>query len=166
MPATTRPSPYPEAGGSYYYPSDDFKTWRVQFEAIRDRYQWMDAVAKQFAFAYMRDSATEAVMDLTYSGPETLTKVLNAYETRFRLLDNLVRLRLQREGLLRRPCRRRQPGGRRRSLLKPRPRHGILAPDRRPPPIESVPAAPYVSRPSKGKNLPCLRLSRVSEDEP
>ena len=146
MPAKNRPSPYPDVGGSYYYPGEDFETWRVQFEALRERHQWKDAVAKQLAFAYMRDSATEAVMDIPFHGPETLTQVLNAYQTRFELLEDFVRLRLQREGLLRGSRCRCQPG-RRRSLLKPRGKRGILAPACRQPYIKNTGRTVRVSTP-------------------
>ena len=134
MPATNRPSPFPAVGGSYCYYGEDFDAWRVQFEALHERQQWPDNLAKQFAFSYMRNSATEAVMDISYHGPESLTQLLNAYETSFQLLEDLVRLRLRREGLLRGPCRRCQPGRRRRSLLKPRAKRGIMVPAQRPPP--------------------------------
>ena len=73
-------------------------------------------------------------MDISYYGPESLTQLLNAYETRFQLLEDLVRLRLRREGLLHGPRRRRQPGRRRRSLLKPQAKRGIMVPAQRPPP--------------------------------
>ena len=111
MPAANRPSPYPALGGSYYYPGEDFDTWRVQFEALRERHQWPDSVAKQYAFAYIRDSARDAAMDITSYGPESLFQLLNAYETRFQLLEDLVRLHLRREGLLHGSRRRRQPEG-------------------------------------------------------
>ena len=54
--------------------------------------------------------------------------MLDAFETRFQLLEELVRLRLHDS-----PCRR-QPGKRRKSLLKPRARCGIMAPTPRPSP--------------------------------
>ena len=60
--------------------------------------------------------------------------MLNAFETRFQLLEDLVRLRLRREGLLHSPSHPRQPGRRRKSLLKPRAKRGIMAPAPRPPP--------------------------------
>ena len=105
MPTANQPNPYPAVGGSYYYPGEAFDTWRVQFEALRERQQWPDSVAKQYAFAYMWDSAHDAVMDIASYRPESLTQMLNAFETRFQLLEDLVRLRLQREGLLHGPCR-------------------------------------------------------------
>ena len=83
----------------------------------------------------MRDSAHDAVRDITLAEPENLTQMLDAYEDRFQLLEDLVRHRVQREGLLRGSRRQRQPGGRgRRSLLKPRAKRGILTPTPRPSP--------------------------------
>ena len=60
--------------------------------------------------------------------------MLNAFETRFQLLQDLVRIHLRREGLLQGSRRQRQPGRRRKSLLKPRAKRGIMAPAQRPPP--------------------------------
>ena len=84
-------------GGSYYYPGEDFCAWRAQFKALCGRQQWPDSVAKPLAFAYMGDSANEAVMDIPYDGPESLTQLLDAYRTRFQLFDNLRILRLRGE---------------------------------------------------------------------
>ena len=134
MPTANRPSSYLILGGSYYYPGEDFATWRVQFEALCERQQWPDSIAKQYPYAYMQESAGEAVMDIISYGPESLTQMLNAFETRFQLLEDLVRLRLRREGLIHGSRRRCQPGRRRKSLLKPRARRGIMAPTPRPPP--------------------------------
>ena len=56
MPVHGRLAPYPDGiRGSYYYLYDDFRTWRYRFEALVGRYQWKNDVAKQFAFAYLRD---------------------------------------------------------------------------------------------------------------
>ena len=86
----------------------------------------------------MRDTAHDAVQDIPLYGPQNLAQMLNAYEDRFRLLGDLVRHRMQKEGFLRGFRRRRQPGGpRRRSLLKPRAKRGILAPTPQPPPLRS-----------------------------
>ena len=125
-------------GGSYYYPSEDFYAWRVQFEALSEHERWPDDLAKQYAYAYMRDAAHDAVGDIPLFGPQNLAQMLNTYEDRFRLLEDLVRCRMQREGLLSGSRRRRQPGGpRRRSLLKPRAKRSILAPTPQPPPLGS-----------------------------
>ena len=61
--------PYP-AGIRYFYylPGEDFQTWRYQFEGIADRYQWTNTVTKQFAFAYMSDTATQTVIDILSMG--------------------------------------------------------------------------------------------------
>ena len=58
--------------------------------------------------------------------------MLDAYEERFQLLDDLVRIRMREEGLLRAPGHLRRPGGRRKSLLKPRAKRGIMTPIARP----------------------------------
>ena len=131
MPTADRTSSNPATGGSYYYPGEDFDTWRVQFKALCECQQWPDSVAKPLAFTYMRDSATEAVMDITYYGPESLTQLLDAYGTRFQLFEDLRILRLRGEELFQDLCRRSQSRMRRRSLLKPRPMRGILVPTQR-----------------------------------
>ena len=64
MPTANRPRSHSILGGSYYYPGEDFAIWRVQFKALRERQQWPDSLAKQYAYAYMQDSAREAVMDI------------------------------------------------------------------------------------------------------
>ena len=100
-----------EIRGSYYYLDDDFQAWRSQFEALVERHQWMDAVAKQFAFAYMRDMATQTVVDIPLYGPETLGQMLNTYQDWFGLIEDLVRLCMGRGGTLRGPRRRRPTQG-------------------------------------------------------
>ena len=122
-------------GGSYYYPGEDFYAWRAQFEALIEHERWPDNLAKQYAYAYMRDTAHDAVQDIPLFGPQNLTQMLNTYEDRFRLLEDLVRRHMQKEGLLRGSRRRRQPGGpRRRSLLKPSAKRSIIAPTPQTPP--------------------------------
>ena len=128
MPTADRTSLNPATGGSYYYPGEDFDTWRAQFKALCERQQWPDSVAKPLAFAYMGDSANEAVMDIPYYGPECLTQLLDAYRTRFQLFDNLRILRLRGGELFQDPRCRNPSGRRRRSLPQPRPTHGLLAP--------------------------------------
>ena len=121
--------------GSSYYPGKDFYARRAQFEALSEHERWPDNIAKQYAYAYMRESAHDVVGDIPLSGPGNLTQLLNAYEDRFLLLEDLVRRRMQREALLRGSHRQRQPGGKRRkSLLKPRAKRGILAPTPQPSP--------------------------------
>ena len=131
MPTADRTSINPAPGGPYYYPGEDFDTWRVQFKALCKRQQWPDSIAKPLAFAYMRDSATEAVMDIPYYGPESLTQLLDAYGTRFQLFENLRALRLRGEELFQDPRRRSPSGMRRRSLLKPQRMLGLLVPTQR-----------------------------------
>ncbi len=58
--------------------------------------------------------------------------MLDAYEERFQLLDDLVRIRMREEGLLRAPRHLRGPGGKRKSRLKPRAKRGIMTPVARP----------------------------------
>ena len=128
MPTADRTSLDPATGDLYYYPGDDFDTWKSQFTALCGRQQWPDSVAKPFAFAYMGDLANEAVMDIPYDGTESLTQLLDAYKTRFQLLDNLRILRLQGEELSQDPCGRDPSGRRRRSLLWPPPMRGLLVP--------------------------------------
>ena len=87
----SRPAPYSNGiEGSYYYLDNNFRAWRSQLKALVERHQWTDAVAKQFAFAYMRDMATQTVMDIPLYGPETLGQMLNAYQNRFNLIEDLV----------------------------------------------------------------------------
>ena len=95
-----------------------------------------DPVAKQFAFACMRDMATQTVMDFPLYGPETLCQMLNAYQDRFCLVEDLVRHGMRRGGNLRGPHYRHRTR-RRRSLLMPPPKRGIVGPITTPP-IERV----------------------------
>ena len=45
----SRPAPYSDGiRGSYYYLYDDFRAWRNQYEALVERHQWTEAVARQF----------------------------------------------------------------------------------------------------------------------
>ena len=133
MPEQTPPLPhFSEAQGSYYYLSNDFRSWRARFENLVNQHQLTDLVAKQFAFVCMRDLATQAVMDIPLYGPETLSQMLNAYQDRFCLIQDLERLRTQRGGNLHGPWRRRR-ARRRRSLLRPYPKRGIRTPTSTPP---------------------------------
>ena len=43
-------------------------------------------VAKQLAFAYMRDWATQVVMDIPVYGSVTIEQMLDAYQDRFSLI--------------------------------------------------------------------------------
>ena len=80
MPAQDLQPPYPAGIRSFdYFPGDDFRAWRHQFEALAERSQWTNAVAKQYAFAYMRDWATQVVMDIPLYGSETMKQMLDAY---------------------------------------------------------------------------------------
>ena len=139
MPAVNQHRSYPILGGAYYYPGEDFTIWRVQFEALCEHQQWPDSVAKPLAFAYMRDSATEAVMDIPYYGPESLTQFLDAYGTRFQLLKDLRILRLQGEELSQDPRCQSQSEMGRRSLLKPPPTRGSPVPStQQPSPLPEI----------------------------
>ena len=133
MPEPTPPPPhFSEAQGSYYYLSNDFRSWRARFENLVSQHQLTDLVAKQFAFVCMRDLATQAVMDISLYGPETLSQMLNTYQDRFCLVQDLERLRTQRGGNLHGPWHRRR-ARRRRSLLRPYPKRGIRMPTLTPP---------------------------------
>ena len=118
--------PYPRC--FYYLLGDDFRTWRYRFKALVERYQWTNAVANQFAFAYMRDMATQVIMDISLYGSETIEQMLDAYKDRFSLIKDFRQLPTQR-GAPQGHWRRRQPY-KRKSLLKPRPKRGIHAPIR------------------------------------
>ena len=124
MPAVNHSRSCPILGGAYYYPGEDFTVWRVQFEALCERQQWPDSVA----FAYTRNSATEAVMDIPHCGPESLAQFLDAYETRFQLFEDLRILRIRGEELPPEPRSRSPSGRRRQSLLKPRSTRGTPVP--------------------------------------
>ena len=128
MPEQTPPLPhFSEAKGSYYYLSNDFRSWRARFKNLVNQHQLTDLVAKQFAFVCMRDLATQAVMDIPLYGPETLSQTLNAYQDQFCLIQDLERLRTQTGGNLHGPWRRRR-ARRRRSLLRPYLKRGIRTP--------------------------------------
>ena len=123
----------PEVGGAaYYYIGEDFRAWRSQFETLQEHERWSDHTARRYTSACMRGTAHDAIIDIPLTGPSSFTQLLDAYEERFFLLEDLVQLRMKREGLLRTPRRRRQPGEKRRSLLKPRAKRGILTPTARP----------------------------------
>ena len=136
--------PYP-AGIRYYYhlPGEDFRVWRRRFKGLADRYRWTDAVTKQFAFAHMRNTATQTVMDIPLYGPETAEELLEAYQDRFYLGEDIENLRLliARRRVAQACCRRsccpryRCRRTRKRSLLKPRVKWGI------PPPVRPHPVA-------------------------
>ena len=137
MPTVNRSRSHVVSGGAaFYYPGEDFRAWRAQFEALQEHEQWSDPVARQYACACMRDTAHDAVRDIMLANPGSLPQMLNAFEDWFQVLEDLVWHRMQRERLLPGPRRRRQPGGRkRRSLLKLRAKRGIMAPT-------SIPAVP------------------------
>ena len=95
----------------------------------------------------MRDSAQVAVEDIPLHGPQDMAQMLKLYEERFWLLEDLVRRRLRSEGFIRGFRRRRQPRGpRRKSLLKPRAKRGIMPPT-------SIPAVPP---PGSSSRMICL----------
>ena len=71
-----------------YLPDEDFLVWRSQFQAVVNRYQWTNAVAKQFTFAYMKDIATQAVLDIPLSESETVEQMLDEYQDRFCMGSN------------------------------------------------------------------------------
>ena len=101
-------SPCP-AGIRYFYHlhREDFRAWRCQFEGLANQYQWTDAVTKQFAFAYMRDIATQAVMDIPLYWSGTAGELLDAYQERFRLGEDLdLQLLIARRRVAQACCRR------------------------------------------------------------
>ena len=62
MPTADRSRSHPVVGGSsYYYPGEDFRAWKAQFEALREHERWPDHVARRYASACMRDTAHDAV---------------------------------------------------------------------------------------------------------
>ena len=127
MPIANRSRYHPEVGGaSYYYIGEDFRAWRAQFDALYEHERWPDRTARRYANACMRDSTHDAVRDITLAGPRSCSMMLDAYEERFQLLDDLVRIRMREEGLLRAPRHRRRPGEKRRGLRKPRAKRGIM----------------------------------------
>ena len=64
-------------------PGENFLAWRSQFQVIADYHQWTDEEAKQLAYAYMKGTALESVMDVLLTGPETIGQVLDEYQNRF-----------------------------------------------------------------------------------
>ena len=89
MPSIDRIHSNPTAEELHYFPGDDFETWRARFLELCRRQRWTDSVAKPLAYAYKRDLATEAVMDVPYHGPEDLTAFLDIYRTRLRRLEEV-----------------------------------------------------------------------------
>ena len=80
MPTADRSQYPPGVGGApYYYPGEDFNAWRTRFVDLCGRQQWPDRIAKPIAFAYTRDLATVAVMDVSYHGPADLATFLDTY---------------------------------------------------------------------------------------
>ena len=113
MPTANQSRSYPLVGGAaYYYPGEDFRAWRAQFEALQEHERWPDRVARRYASRCMQGTAHDAVRDITLAGPRHITQMLNTYEERFQMLEDLVRLRMLKEGLLHGARRLRQPGGR------------------------------------------------------
>ena len=163
MPTADRSRYHPEVGGaSYHYPGEDFGAWRAQFEALQEHERWSDRTARRYANACMRDAAHDAVWDITLTGPSSCSMMLDAYEERFFLLEDLVRLRMRQEGFLRVPRRWRQPGERRRSLLKPRAKRGILTPTTRPLPPWNAGRVVRIEAP--GGRMEEIALTSDSED--
>ena len=64
-------------------PGENFLAWRSQFQVIADYHRWTDEEAKQLAYAYMKGTALESVMDVLLTGPETIGQVLDEYQNRF-----------------------------------------------------------------------------------
>ena len=83
------PRLYP-AGLRYfsYLPDEDFLVLQSQFQAVINSYQWTNSVAKQFAFAYMKDIATQAFLDIPLSGLETVEQMLDEYQEQFCMGSN------------------------------------------------------------------------------
>ena len=106
MPAVNRHrSHFVSGGAAFYYPGEDFRAWRAQFEALREHKQWSDPIARQYACVCMRDTAHDAVQDIMLADPGSLPQMLDAFEDRFRVLEDLVWHRLQRDRLLHGPRR-------------------------------------------------------------
>ena len=111
----------------------DFRAWRCQFEGLASWYQWTNAVTKQFAFAYMRDIDTQTVMDIPLYGSETARELLDTYQERFCLGEDLdlrllIAQRRVAQACCRRTCCRQSQRTRSRRLLKPRRKLGICLP--------------------------------------
>ena len=64
-------------------PGENFLAWRSQFQVIADYHRWSDEEAKQLAYAYMKGTALESIMDICLTGPETIGQVLDEYQNRF-----------------------------------------------------------------------------------
>ena len=79
-----------------YLPDEDFLVWRSQFQAVVNRYQWTDAVVKQFAFTHMKDVATQEVLDIPLHGSETVEQILDGYQEQFCMGDNIQPPRVRR----------------------------------------------------------------------
>ena len=50
-------------------PGENFLAWRSQFQVIADYHRWSDKEAKQLAYAYMKETTLESVMDIRLTGP-------------------------------------------------------------------------------------------------
>ena len=64
-------------------PGENFLAWRSQFQVIANYHRWTDEEAKQLAYAYMKGTALESVMDVYLTGPETIGEILDKYQNRF-----------------------------------------------------------------------------------
>ena len=64
-------------------PGENFLAWRSQFQVITNYPRWSDEEAKQLAYAYMKGTALESVMDICLTGPETIGQVLDEYQNHF-----------------------------------------------------------------------------------
>ena len=64
-------------------PSENFLSWRWQFQVITKFNRWNDEEAKAMVYAYMKHTALESVMDVDLMGPETITEILDEYQDRF-----------------------------------------------------------------------------------
>ena len=64
-------------------PGENFLAWRSQFQVIANYHRWTDEEAKQLAYAYMKGTAVESVMDVCLTGPEMIGEILDEYQNRF-----------------------------------------------------------------------------------
>ena len=64
-------------------PGENFLAWRSQFQVIANYHRWTIEEAKQLAYAYMKGTALESVMDVCLTGPETVGEILDEYQNRF-----------------------------------------------------------------------------------
>ena len=64
-------------------PGENFLAWRSQFQVITNYHRWTDEEAKQLAYAYMKGTALESLMDVCLTGPETIGEILDEYQNRF-----------------------------------------------------------------------------------